>query len=296
MKLLVTGATSFVGAHFCRRAAERHEVYALAHRTPMGLPNVRTIYIDLAAPEAVPRLRLLEVDAVVHLACKVMGTGWGHEHPTAAGRLNRAMMDAVLALGRPVLYGSSTCVHWPSDTGYARGRREDEARLAASGLPWAAVRPSAPYGPPLIGHRPTHPESFHTLAKWVQTRPVVPIPGRGRALRQPVHVDDLSDAMLALLERGLPGAAFDVGGADALSFRQIVEAIAAAAGRRTRIAPIPLGLLAIAGRVLPDLEPALLSAADTDDIADSEMIIEVTGLHPRTFVEGVSDLLIVKKP
>lgn len=292
MRLVVTGASSFVGAWFCRTAARRgHEVLGLALETPLDLPGVRTVRLDLGAADAAGALRALHPDAVVHLACKVMGSGPAGGPESAATRLNRRMMDQVLAVGAPILYGSSTCVHWPKDTAYAQSRREDEARLAASGLPWAAVRPSAPYGPPLPGHHPKHPESFHALARWVR-RGVVPVPGDGRALRQPVHVEDLSLAALALIEGGLPGEAYDAGGPQALPFNTIIDLLAAAMGRRrARKLHLPLGLLVRVARRLPGFEPALLAAADCDDPADPARLTQRSGLTPRRFEDGAGSLV-----
>ncbi|MCK6520146.1 NAD(P)-dependent oxidoreductase [Myxococcota bacterium] len=292
MRLVVTGASSFVGAWFCQTAARRgHEVIGLALETPLRLSGVTTLRLDLGGAEAASQLAAQRPDVVVHLACKVMGSGPAGGPESAATRLNRRMMDAVLAVGAPILYGSSTCVHWPKDTAYAQGRREDEARLAASGLPWAALRPSAPYGPALPGHQPRHPESFHTLARWVR-RGVVPVPGDGRALRQPIHVEDLALAGLALIEGGLPGEALDAGGPEALPFNSIIDRLAAAMGRGpARKVHLPLGLLVRVARRLPGFEPALLAAASCDDPADPTALIQRSGVTPRRFEDGARSLV-----
>ncbi|MCB9795806.1 MAG: NAD(P)-dependent oxidoreductase [Alphaproteobacteria bacterium] len=290
MRLLVTGASSFVGAWFCRQAATEHEVLGVAHAAPLSLPGVQTVRLDLTAPGAAAEARALAPDAVVHLAAKVMGSG-SAAHPGPALALNRRMMDLVLGLGVPVVYGSSTCVHWPVDSGYALGRREDEARLAHSGLPWVALRPCAPYGPPLPQHQPRHTESFHVLARLATRAPVVPVIGRGRALRQPVHVEDFNAAALALLRDGLPSRALDAGGAEALSFVEIIRQLGHAVGRRPRILRVPRRLMVAAARLNPDMEPALVAAADTDDLADPTELTALTGVRMRGFTEGLGCLL-----
>jgi len=145
MRLLVTGGSSFVGAHFCLRAAARHEVTALHHMTPLRLNGVTPLKADLRHARDQARIGALDIDAVVHIACKIQG--WapkGEDRALAAKAVNRKMMDAVLGLGKPVIYASSTVVHWDQDSPYAQSRREDEQRLKESGLPCAIVRPSAP--------------------------------------------------------------------------------------------------------------------------------------------------------
>jgi NADH dehydrogenase len=197
----------------------------------------------------------------------------------------------VLSIGAPVLYLGSTVVHWPSRTAYAEARRADEADLAASGLPWAVLRPCAPYGPPLAHHRARHRESFHRLAALAATLPLVPVPGDGRARRQPIHVDDLAELALRLLEGGLPGEAFDAGGSTAHTFDELVRILARAHGRRARPLHVPTALLAQVARFSADFDPELMRAADADDVADPGPVAARTGFLPRGFEAGAADLV-----
>ncbi len=292
MRLLVTGGSSFVGAHICRVAAQRgHDVFALHHSTRLQLNGVTPVRVDLRRKRDLAVLQGLDADAVLHVASKIRAQGSKGEDPAeAALRTNTAMMDSVLALRLPVLYASSTVVHWRQDTPYARGRRLDERRLAESGLRWAVVRPSAPYGPRLANHQPRHRESFHTLAGLVRHSPIVPVIGDGRYRRQPVHVEDLALAMLALVEGGLPGRSFDAGGADALSFDEIVDTLSAAMGRSVHKLHLPKPLFVRLASLSPDFDPALIAAVDEDELADPTDLQAASGVTMRGFSEGVRDL------
>jgi len=281
MRLIVTGGSSFVGAWTCLRAAREHTVFALHHRTPLRLPGVTAVRADLRRARDARRLVSLEADAVLHLAAKVKGP----EAPS----INRSMMDAVLSLGLPTVYLSTTVVHWAQPTPYGRSRQEDEARLAASGLPHAILRPSAPYGPRLIGHHPGHTESFHTLADFVRGG-VVPVIGGGGYRRQPVHVDDLADAALALLDIGLSGQALDIGGGSALSMLDLVDVLARARGRRVWKIRLPKRLFVLAASRSRDFEPALVDAIDADEVVDNGPLISATGVLPRRFEDGAADV------
>jgi len=281
MRLIITGGSSFVGAWTCLRAARAHSVFALHHSTPLALPGLSPIRADLRRARDVQRLSGLGADAVLHLAAKVKGPD--------APAINRAMMDAVLSLGLPTVYLSTTVVHWDQPTPYGRSRREDEASLVASGLPHAILRPSAPYGPRLIGHQPGHTESFHTLGDFVR-RGVVPIIGDGSYRRQPVHVDDLADAALALLGRGLAGQALDIGGGDALRFVELVDALASSQGRRVVKIKLPKRLFVWAAGRSRDFDPALIDAVDADEVVDNAPLIAATGVRPRPFARGAADV------
>lgn len=294
MRLLVTGGSSFVGAHFCRLAAREHHVFAVHHSTPLQLNGVTPVRADLRRARDRGRLDALGADAIVHIACKIKASVAKGEDPAlAALQTNTRMMDMVLSLARPVVYASSTVVHWQQETPYAASRRQDEARLADSGLPFAIVRPSAPYGPRMANHRPAHKESFHTLVDLVRKSPVVPVIGDGQYRRQPIHVDDLSAAILGLLARpeGLPGQAYDAGGAQALSFDQIIDTIAAALHRPVRKLHLPKALFVKLARFSADFDPHLIDAIDEDELADPAALALASGVDPRPFSQGVRDLL-----
>lgn len=274
MKLFVTGASSFVGAHFCSEAARQgHDVRGLWRTTPLSLPGVTSVKGDVC--QADPG----DADVVVHLAAKVMSDD--------ARAQNRAMLDAVLGWKRPVVYASSTVVHWPTKVAYAECRREEEARVASSGLPYLIVRPCAPYGPRLKAHTPTHKESFHTLVDWVRRLPAIPVIGSGRYRRQPVHVEDFAGAILGLLDRGVWRASFDAGGPDALTMREVIAVLGAHAGRLvTPVLPIPATGAWLASFAMPNMRPELVRTFAMDDAVDAGPLEAASGFRPRTFEFG----------
>lgn len=275
MRILVTGASGFVGAHLCLAAAGAHEVWGLHHATALALPGVTPVRADLRRGNAIARLRGLRPDWIVHAACKIKGPG--------AAAASRQMMDTVLSVGAPVLYLSSTVAAWERPTAYGEARRTEERLLRESGLPYAILRPSAPYGPRLAHHRPAHTESFHTLAALVRRSPVVPLIGHGRYRRQPVHVRDLARAALDLLARGGHPAPLDAGGPAPLSFREIIAQIGAAFGRRPLLLPVPKAVFVRLAALRPDFEPALIDAVDTDELADPGPLSALLGWSPRPF-------------
>ncbi len=67
MRILVTGATGFVGFHLVPHLAVKHEVYSLCRNSGDGLSSVRAVHCDLAEPVEVDRLPK-NIDAVIHLA------------------------------------------------------------------------------------------------------------------------------------------------------------------------------------------------------------------------------------
>ncbi|MFZ5477663.1 MAG: NAD-dependent epimerase/dehydratase family protein [Myxococcota bacterium] len=267
MKILVTGASSFVGAHFATLAHQQgFDVLALWRDTPLYLEGPKVIVGDVRDIEPVG------VDAVVHLAAKVMADD--------AREQNRSMLDAILKWRVPIVYCSSTAVHWPVKSAYAESRIEDEQRVRESGLNWLIVRPCAPYGPPHATHRPAHVESFHRLQRLAKKAPMVPVLGDGTTKRQPVHVDDFNGAICALLQKGVWNEAFDAGGPEPLTLKQIIDALA---GREKPLFKIPVGAAGALGRILPGFHPDVLKTFAQDDTVDPRPLREASGVVPRVF-------------
>lgn len=287
-RIVVTGASSFLGAHLVRALARAgHEVVAVVHRTPLqlvGNPS-RVVSIDLAAPGAGTALADLDPACVVHLAMKLAD-------PAA----NDAMLDAVLEAARlaasTVIHASTTQVGWAKPSAYGLGRQREEARVAASGLPHVILRPCAPYGPRLPDHRPAHVESFHRLADVVRRGLLVPVIGDGSALRQPVHVDDWNDVIVRFAGRDrLPDRAFDVGGPRAWPVRALIDKMALAAGTAVRVVAIPVPVAAFAARFVAGMPPDVVRAFPNDDVADpADVAAELGKDRWIRFEQGAHDL------
>jgi nucleoside-diphosphate-sugar epimerase len=132
---------------------------------------------------------------------------------------------------------------------YYRGKALVEEALAAGDVPFSIVRPTWIFG----GER----EVLANNIAWILRRmPVFVVPGDGRYLVQPIHVDDF--AQICLRAAHGPGdAAMDAAGPDAMSFEQLVRAIGDAVGRHRpifRASPAAMAALARAlGFVVRDV-------------------------------------------
>lgn len=290
MRILVSGGSSFVGAHLCRQLARNHSVIALYYHTPVNLPGVESYLCDLTQADSVSRLRALNVDAVVHTAFKVQRRGIS-EGPDRLSKINRAMLVHLMALDLPLVYASSTVVHWPNSSQYARDRLWDENRLQQHSKSFDIIRPCAPFGPRLVGHTPKHKESFHTLVDIIARLPLVPVIGGGDYLRQPIYIDDFNHAIQRLLERGLTSSAYDAGGAEVLSFNAIIDAIAQSMGVCRGRLPIPKALFVAMASRSADFDPELIQTIDTDDLANPRALEAATGLQMRGFHDAVGALI-----
>jgi dTDP-4-dehydrorhamnose reductase len=70
-KLLVTGASGFLGGHVCAAATEEWQVYGTVWRHPVVLPGSRVLRVDVTDFAALKQVfQTLRPDAVIHLAAQ----------------------------------------------------------------------------------------------------------------------------------------------------------------------------------------------------------------------------------
>ncbi|HWF01846.1 MAG TPA: NAD-dependent epimerase/dehydratase family protein [Caulobacteraceae bacterium] len=236
LRVAVTGATGFLGRRLVPRLMRAgHSVSALCRRDPEDAWDGRQPHIvrgeldDIAALEAL----IGETDVVVHVAGVIKARGrraFFAINDEATGRV----ADQVARADRPrLIVVSSLAAREPDLSDYAASKRAGEAAAAtalSSGL--AVLRPPALYGP---GDR-------ETLALFAAARrsPVLPLLGPPESRLALAHVDDVVDAITALVERPLEGC-FALGGArpEGYSWREILAAAAAVFGRRPWLVETP---------------------------------------------------------
>lgn len=282
--VLITGSSSFLGAHTLLHLEQRCRVIGLYNTTKPTFTQSQVIQTDLTQPHAISDIGMLEFDWVVHLAGKIQSTS-----AESATSINRKMLDTVLKLGKPIVYASSTAVHWTQDIPYVQIRREDEQRIIDAGLPYAILRPCAPYGPRILGYTPKHKESFQTLVDAIRYAPVIPVIGNGRYMRQPIHATDFAELIWHCISKRETNVAFDAAGGSAHTFDEIIRILQSKLHRKRPIVHIPKRLAILASYVSSNLEPSLVGAMDNSESFD---VSEITSRIPlRDFETGCWDLL-----
>jgi uncharacterized protein YbjT (DUF2867 family) len=123
-----------------------------------------------------------------------------------------------------------------SSSGYISARGEGEAAVRRAFPDATIVRPAVMFGPD---------DAFlTTLARLVRTLPVHPMFGRGRTRLQPVHVEDVAEAIARILE-GAPGIVrpcYELGGPRVYAYADLLRTVAGGIGVRARLVPVPFPL------------------------------------------------------
>jgi UDP-glucose 4-epimerase len=280
-RLLVTGASGFIGARLCRRAIEAGAIVHAVSREPQSdSGEVRWERADLTDAAAARTLvRRVQPDHVLHLASEVSG---GRDLHLVLPMLRANLLAAVNVMvacaeagcARVVLAGSMeepdmgdpeavaqspyAVAKWGA-LAYARHFR------ALHGLPVVHLRVFMVYGPGQLDLRKLVPYVAVSLLRGAAPR----LTSGARAVDW-VYVDDVVDAFLrAAASDGAEGRSLDIGSGELVSTRALVVRLRELVGG--------------------DVEPAFGAIADRPlervRAADPAAAAEALGWHPRTPLE-----------
>lgn len=262
MRVLVTGASGFIGKALCRELLARgHRVRAAMRRPiPLGSTAVEQVVVPDIAASFDRRMLVDGVDVVVHLAAIA--------HRNASDfELHRVNVDGTVRLAeaamgtvRRFVFLSSVKVHGedsgdgaysetdllrPEDS-YGSAKRDAELALtevaARGGMELVMVRPPLVYGPGVRGN-------FLRLLRWVDSGLPLPLTSVFNR-RSLIYLDNLADAIARCVEH--PGARGPIllSDAESVSTPELIARIARALDRPARLFNVSPALLRMAGSVL----------------------------------------------
>lgn len=280
MKVLVTGATGFLGSRLAAALAARgHTVRALSRGGESRLPK-RSVEIfrgDMRDKDSLRRA-VAGVDAVCHGAAAMKGPWREHEQTTVRG--TEWLLE--LARGENVkrfVHLSSITVY--KTTGLERGTLIDEsfpldpepeqrgpyprAKIAAErqvgrnlelGLPTVVIRPGIVFGP---GGRTMHPSVGYFL-----TKKCFLLVGRGDNPLPLTYVDNAVEGILSALDSDQAvGQAYNLIDDSTITQREWLDRYRGAFGARFAVFPLPLPLILAGSALASRLKRFGIQAIDT---------------------------------
>lgn len=237
MRILVTGATGYIGGRLVPRLIDAgHEVRVIVRR-PERLrdvpwsPDVEVVEGDLTDAAAVDRATR-DVDVVYYLVHSMGGRGSFEDVESRIAR-NVATSAKASGVGRIVYLGG---LH-PDDatlSRHLRSRVRVGEILLASGVPTIVLQAGV-----IIGSGST---SFEMIRHLTEVLPYMPAPRWVRNFIQPIAVRDVLHYLMRAAEVAPEvSGAFDIGGPDVLRYGQLMNGYALEAGLRQRpIAALPV--------------------------------------------------------
>ena len=225
MKVTVFGATGVVGRALLPLLAE-HEVIGVS-RSPREDAGARWLVADAATGKGVAEA-LAGAEVVYYFVHSLGSRDFEEQDRAAAETLAR---EAARAGVKQIVYLGGLGGDDPDASPHLRSRRETGERLASQGVPVTTLRAAM-----IVGKGSA---AFETILGLVKRLPVMITPSWVSTPTQPISLDDVARYLAGICgNEAAYGKGFDVGGPEVMTYRQMIERIAALLGRKPLIVEV----------------------------------------------------------
>jgi NADH dehydrogenase len=256
----IFGASGFLGRHIVRalanegwrvRAAVRHPNTGHFLK-PMGRVGQIQLLKTNVTDEAAVDSALRGADAAINLVGVLYQSGsqrFEALHAEAAERIARLAASHGVAR---LLHVSALGAAKDSASLYARTKAAGEARVMAAFAGATIFRPSIVFGP--------EDDFFNRFAFLARMSPILPLIGGGHTRFQPVYAGDVARAAVtALTDPTTAGKTYELGGPEAMSFKEILQLVLKQTQRKRLLVPVPFAIARMKAAVLGLLPKPLLT-------------------------------------
>jgi len=233
--ILLTGATGYVGGRLLKvLEAQGHTINCIA-RTPAYLrsrvsPTTRVFAADVLDKESL-RPALAGMDTAFYLI-HALGESKGFEEQERLGAQNFAAVAREAGVKR-IIYLGGIGNEQEELSPHLRSRHEVGRILRESGVPTLEFRASIVLGSGSL--------SFEMIRSLTEHLPVMIMPRWVSVLAQPIGIQDLISYLVQALAIPLEASeVVEIGGADQLSYRQLMEEYARLRNLKRVMIPVPV--------------------------------------------------------
>jgi nucleoside-diphosphate-sugar epimerase len=182
----------------------------------------------------------------------------------------------------------------PSETAIVKKLVEGEEKLiqwsTEQQVEWLTLRPTLIYGG-------AKDKNITEIARFIQRFGFFPLFGKGEGYRQPIHVEDVAMACYqALNQPSVANKAYNISGGEKLTYRDMVNRIFIALGKKPRVVTLPLPVLKF-GLAIMKLIPryrrltsAMVTRMNQDMVFEHDTATRDFGFSPRSFELKKQDL------
>ena len=280
MRVLVTGATGFVGPAVVRRLVDDgHTVRVLEHTagSSAALPSQEAVEGSMTDAASL-RAAAEGQDVIVHLVAII--TGKPEEFRSVMEQGTRDLLEAARDAGvrRFVLMSAlGTTEETKELVPYYGAKWQMEQDVKASGLEHVILRPSFVFG--------REGGALGQFKKIAKLAPVTPIVGPGTQRIQPIWLEDVAAYFGASIDKSdAANRTFELGGPDVVTWNEFWTRLKRAQGAHRPSVHVPFGLMRLQAAVLeklpkpPVTRDQLKMLAAGDNVVSNSDAVDTFGL------------------
>lgn len=284
----VFGGSGFVGRYVVGALAKRGYRIRVACRRPdlalflQPLGNVGQISFvqaNLRYPESVARA-VEGSDHVVNCVGLLFESG-KNTFNAVQDKGAAVVADAAKAIGAKLTHVSAIGADASSASAYASSKGRAEKAVLEAVPDAVIVRPSVVFGP-----EDNFLNKFAAMAKFF---PVLPLIGGGQTKFQPVYAGDVAEVVARSIDGTLkPGAIYELGGQDVLTFEDCLKLVLKTVGRKRLLVTLPFGLASLIGRIaekVPLIAPPL--TADQVELLHKDNVVSAAAEQEGRTLRGL---------
>jgi uncharacterized protein YbjT (DUF2867 family) len=250
VRVTVFGATGVIGQALLPQLADEHEVVAVSRALREAEDGIRWTEADVASGTGVAAA-LEQAEVAYYLVHSLGARDFERQDREAARNVSR---EAKRAGVEQIVYLGGLGGEDDDASAHLRSRRETADSLAFDGVPVTTLRAAMVVG--------KGSAAFETILGLVRRLPVMITPSWVSTPTQPIALEDIARYLAGVAgNEAAVGEAFDAGGPEVMTYRQMIERIAALLGKRPRIVEVPVLTPALSALWLELVTPVNASVA-----------------------------------
>jgi uncharacterized protein YbjT (DUF2867 family) len=283
----VFGGSGFLGRYVVRALAKRDYRIRVAvrrpelagHLQPLGrVGQIHAVQANLRYPASV-EAALRDAHVAVNLVGVLAESGaQTFDAVQAAGA--GTVAEAARAVDAAVVHVSAIGANESSSSRYARAKAAGEKAVLAAAPAATILRPSVIFGP--------EDQFTNRFAALARLSPVLPLIGGGLTKFQPVYVGDVATAVAdAVDSKTKPGATYELGGPEVLSFREIIELILEITDRKRTLISLPFPIARFQSFFLQFAPGAMKLTPDQVELLRGDNVVSEAAAAAGLTLEGL---------
>lgn len=306
-KILITGATGFVGNYLLKELVKKknnsksdycYNIRILAKRKDHPdfkrnlekvkslEPKVEIIYGDLREKQSVIKA-VKGIDIIIHLAAVIRSINRKEFYDVNVQGTKNLIEACKINKVKRIIITSTIAAYRKCKGDYGKTKKIADQLFLNASLALTILIPPLIYG--------KESQGLKKIIKYINKFPfLIPIIGKGKFLQQPAYVEDTVEAIISCLENDDSiGKSYWVGGKEAITFNKLIDSICENKGIKKKIKiHLPVFICNGIATILETMGLNIITkreirSLNEDGIVSNEKAIKEINYNPVDFEEGI---------